>query len=353
MNTDYRVDVGFWRHRKTLRLIRTLGLEGPVALQKLWAHAAEFLPDGTLTGMDAIDIAEAAGWSGNPNHFLGTLLDHKWIDNNNGTFQIHDWSEHQPWVIKAPERREKARKAINARWDKRRPDSTMSNSCSITTSNSKSNTQGGVLSNSPSNTPSPFLNPSVKNNDVTRARESINGGDINGEPPSSFFASGVEKPVLVQKLVEILPNKYRDDAKTHREIREYLNRYSPEYIRAQISYVLKMHPDKNFRAYLGKAIARNYAQFDPEARAKEVEASHLRQLENEQRQANEEIISKKAEGILEAMNHTERINLCAEMIRKTPGIAGFIKEPTNEQNMLLAFLVEQIKEGELIDAQNI
>lgn len=60
MNTDYRVNIGFFSHHKTRLLKRKLGDSGIVAILALWAYAAQFRPDGNLSGMTAEAIEAAA-----------------------------------------------------------------------------------------------------------------------------------------------------------------------------------------------------------------------------------------------------------------------------------------------------
>jgi hypothetical protein len=61
MAEDFRIRIGFFRHHKALKLVRRLGLEGLVALLRLWAYAAEFHTNGDLAGMTAEDIELAPG----------------------------------------------------------------------------------------------------------------------------------------------------------------------------------------------------------------------------------------------------------------------------------------------------
>lgn len=120
MNTDIRVSVEFWDHPKTLKLIRQLGLEAPVALQRLWMYAAKFRPDGVLIDLDLQDIAEAARWSGGAERLVRTLLDLGWLNFENEVYVLHDWPEHQPWACKSKERSDAARIAGKASGEARR-----------------------------------------------------------------------------------------------------------------------------------------------------------------------------------------------------------------------------------------
>ena len=119
MNKDIRLNVFFFKHRKTLKLRRKLGAEGVLALMTLWTEAAINRPDGILTGYDEEDIAIASGWPGEPEELVTALLECGFLERlEDGTYKIHDWEEHQPWAVGAKERSEQARKAALARWNK-------------------------------------------------------------------------------------------------------------------------------------------------------------------------------------------------------------------------------------------
>jgi hypothetical protein len=63
--------------RQTQRLAGLLGLGETTCaaahLTRLWAWAAEFAPDGALTGLSPRAIARAAGWRGDPQTLLAAL----------------------------------------------------------------------------------------------------------------------------------------------------------------------------------------------------------------------------------------------------------------------------------------
>ena len=108
MNTDYRIKIGFFRHHKTRKLERRLGEAGVMALLRLWEYAAEFRPDGELSGMNEEDIALAAGWHGDGD-FVSALIEIGWLDEGPDCLSMHDWLEHNPWAADAEERSDKGR----------------------------------------------------------------------------------------------------------------------------------------------------------------------------------------------------------------------------------------------------
>jgi len=116
---DIRIDVRWRSHPKRAKLAFLLGHDGTGYVLDLWISTAQSKPDGVLRGLDDMDIALMAGWAGKPADFVAALLGTRLLDRlPDGTLALHDWAEHQPWVIGAPERSEKAKKAIKARWDK-------------------------------------------------------------------------------------------------------------------------------------------------------------------------------------------------------------------------------------------
>ena len=121
MNTDIRLSTEFFRHPKTRKLKKRLGLDGVVALLQLWVWCAQNRPSGVMSGLDMEDVALAACWDGEDTEevFVQTLIDLRWLDVlDDGTFCLHNWEARQEYASKSEERREKARKAAVARWSK-------------------------------------------------------------------------------------------------------------------------------------------------------------------------------------------------------------------------------------------
>jgi len=108
MNQDFRIRVGFFRHHKTRKLERRLGLEGVVALLRLWEYAAEFRAKGDLAGMTAEDIELAAGWNEEA-PFVTVLVEVRFLDEGPDGYALHDWQSHNPWVAESEDRSAAAR----------------------------------------------------------------------------------------------------------------------------------------------------------------------------------------------------------------------------------------------------
>ena len=191
MNTDIRLSVGFWQHPKTKKLARRLGLEAVRSLQILWLWAAQNRPDGNLSGMDWEDIELAADWQGEEQAFFTACLG-AFLDETDGGFVLHDWTEHNPWQAESEARSDAARKAALARWGNAPASEAQ---CAKNAPASKTHMRKQCARNAPASDaqcPSPF--PSKKNintytppvdypvnEDPARSPERPTGGD--GERP--------------------------------------------------------------------------------------------------------------------------------------------------------------------------
>lgn len=164
MVSDIRVAVSFKGHRKRRKFRKLLGRDDAVEfLLDLWITTAMNHPEGSLEDMDETDIALEAGWTGDANFFVQALMEAGLIERlESGKYAIHDWEEHQGYVVHAPERKEKARKAANARWGKDQDANCNAggNAASIARPNF-SNAPSPTPSPNPSPTPNPTPNPSL------------------------------------------------------------------------------------------------------------------------------------------------------------------------------------------------
>ena len=90
-------------HPKLKKLARGLEISIPTALghlHMLWWWAMDYAQDGNLTPFDALDIADAAGWGGDPNRFVDAMVNCGFRGagflerTEDGELLIHDWDEH-------------------------------------------------------------------------------------------------------------------------------------------------------------------------------------------------------------------------------------------------------------------
>lgn len=91
------------RHPKTRRLARTLGISVPEAighLMMLWWWGTDYAQDGDLSSFDPEDIADAAGWDGDPDVLVEAMVSCSprgsgFLDRTeDGWLVLHEWEEH-------------------------------------------------------------------------------------------------------------------------------------------------------------------------------------------------------------------------------------------------------------------
>ncbi len=175
---DIRLMVDFADHDKTDDLVGIAGEAAVRCLLRLWSWAAEHRPKGILDGKTVEELERKAKWLGEPGAFIDACIRVKFIDMlDDGALMLHDWQEHQRWIVHAPERKEKALKASAVRWEKKL--SPMENATSI------------APSNAPSPNPSPTPNPNPSPNPLT--------ANDNTQKQTAVFAFAQENQVLVQQ----------------------------------------------------------------------------------------------------------------------------------------------------------
>jgi hypothetical protein len=128
-----QVQCDFRRHRKLKRLARRLNIEEILAYAHviaLWSSVTEQAPDGNLSKFFPEEIAEEAGWKGNPKEFVEAMLESGFLDKSvDGGLSIHDWSEYTGGMLELYNSRREANKA-RARAYRERKQGTVSTSAS-------------------------------------------------------------------------------------------------------------------------------------------------------------------------------------------------------------------------------
>lgn len=158
MNNDIRLSTGFYSHPKTIKLMRIVGAEGVLCLQRLWIWSAQNRADGNLAGFEDEDIEIAACWSGACGEFVQALAKLRFLDGDTGAYALHGWDEHQGYVTQEAERIARAKKAANTRWGKN-PSDASSNAPSMPEAQ-----KSGASSNAPNQT-----KPSIRREDSLRS----------------------------------------------------------------------------------------------------------------------------------------------------------------------------------------
>lgn len=106
-------------HPKTKRLTRTLGLKVPQDIPQtvghlcmFWLWCIDYAIDGSLESMSDQDIADAAGWCGDPELFMRAMVSEHFIDIADDKYVVHDWDDYIGRLIdyRAKERKRNADK---------------------------------------------------------------------------------------------------------------------------------------------------------------------------------------------------------------------------------------------------
>lgn len=113
---DIRLSHKFFSHIKTKRLAKRLGDGAVLGLIKLWTYAAEHFQKGDISELTNDEIAMIAEVDIDPNRFVETLIELRFIDISNGLKKLHEWEKHQPFVYFFEERSRIARQNVEKRW---------------------------------------------------------------------------------------------------------------------------------------------------------------------------------------------------------------------------------------------
>lgn len=168
---DARISTALPGHPKTKKLIRRLGEGAGWKLVCLFLWAAANRPDGDLEGMSSEDIELAVDWTGDNDAFVRELVAVGFLDGEEGSYTIHDWAEHNPWVSGSGTRSAKGRwNAIKRHYGEAEADRQVPEWAAIRCtkdagSNASSNarsTKTDAGSNAPSPSPSPYPYPYPK-----------------------------------------------------------------------------------------------------------------------------------------------------------------------------------------------
>ena len=109
------VDLAYFTHRKTIRLVGLLGRGAEVLPIKLWSHCGvHHAESGKLTSYGPEEIEAVAGWWGEKGRAVEAMLTVGFLDHDKeGNLQVHDWFDHAGHLAAFKKR---ARTAAKARW---------------------------------------------------------------------------------------------------------------------------------------------------------------------------------------------------------------------------------------------
>ena len=108
------LDLDYFDHPKTRRLIGLLGKGSEVIPIRVWAYVGKYhARDGKLAGYSAQEIESIVGWWGKEGELVEALLKVGFLRNNGDGFYVHDWIDHEGHIVAY---KEKAQMMANARW---------------------------------------------------------------------------------------------------------------------------------------------------------------------------------------------------------------------------------------------
>lgn len=113
---DFRVKTSWRTSRKRKMLKRSLGVDAVLAIQDLWSYCASEREDGDLSGLSNEEIAAEADWDGDADEWIAVLVKLTLLDGAEGTYRIHDWEDHNPYVASGKPRSEAGEIAAHERW---------------------------------------------------------------------------------------------------------------------------------------------------------------------------------------------------------------------------------------------
>jgi len=131
---ELNLDLNYFTHPKTKRLVSMLGRGSELLPIRLWCHCgAHHSETGTMTGYSPTEIESLADWRGKPGVMLAAMLKVGFLHETQEGFQIHDWLEHQGHIARF---KAKGKAMAEARW---RPKPCLQHASSIPASNAASN----------------------------------------------------------------------------------------------------------------------------------------------------------------------------------------------------------------------
>ncbi len=115
---EINIDIEYFDHRKTKRLILRFGEDAAIYPIKIWSYAARHHPiDGLFSGYADEEIAAILSASSNAISILQALIDVVFLDRTPAGIAVHGWVERQGHIVAYHER---AKHAANKRWSKLR-----------------------------------------------------------------------------------------------------------------------------------------------------------------------------------------------------------------------------------------
>lgn len=108
------LDLDFFSHPKTVRLVGLLGRDAEVLPIRLWCYCGRHhCVSGRLSGYSPQEVESAVGWWGKSGEMVAAMLKVGFIEQVADGYQVHDWSEHAGHLAAFKKR---AKSAARKRW---------------------------------------------------------------------------------------------------------------------------------------------------------------------------------------------------------------------------------------------
>lgn len=111
------LDLDFFDHPKTRRLVGLLGRGSEVLLLRLWCYCGRYhFRDGRLAGYSPQEIESICAWWGQAGRAIEAFVRVGFLEAMPDGYLVHDWDQ---WQGHFAVYHDRARKAATARWNKR------------------------------------------------------------------------------------------------------------------------------------------------------------------------------------------------------------------------------------------
>lgn len=135
------IDLDYFEHPKTRRLVGILGRGAEMLPIKLWAFCGKFhYASGEMDGYSAGEIEAIAGWWGQEGQMIEAMVKVGFldVDSTGEIYRMHNWEDHQGHIVSLKRR---AKDAAQKRWGriKNASSNATGNAPSIPSSNAPSN----------------------------------------------------------------------------------------------------------------------------------------------------------------------------------------------------------------------
>lgn len=114
------LDLDYFDHPKTKRLVGLLGRGSDVLPVRLWCYCGKYHAEtGTMTGYSPTDLESLIGWWGQPGKAVDALVRLGFLETAGAGFQVHDWDKINGHIAAFKAR---AQAGAKAKWAKAKAD---------------------------------------------------------------------------------------------------------------------------------------------------------------------------------------------------------------------------------------